>query len=126
MNTDIAMLPRLVLVDNDVRQLEILTLVFRMFGFSVFAFSCPVVALAALAQPPLRALEFAVLDYQMPLMNGGVLAHYLRACYPRLKIVLHSGSPVIPENDLNNVDIIVRKGTGVALLLQEISRLRCS
>jgi len=123
--TNIAMLPRLILVDNDVRQLEILTFVFRMFGFSVSGFSCPIVALTALAQSPLRSLDFAVVDYEMPLMNGGVLAHYLRACYPGLKIVLHSGSPVIPEVDLNHVDGLVRKGTGVVVLLQEISRLRC-
>jgi CheY-like chemotaxis protein len=125
MNTDIATLPRLVLVDNDGRQLEILTLIFRMFGYSVLAFSCPVAALTALAQPPLPRVDLAVVDYEMPMMNGATVAHYLRACYPRLKIVLHSGASVVPENDLNVVDSLVRKGTGVLVLLQEVSRLRC-
>jgi CheY-like chemotaxis protein len=115
-----------VLVDDDVRQLENLALVFKMSGFSVLAFGCPVAGLSALAGRPAPSLDFAVVDYQMPLMNGCVLAQYLRARYPKLKIVLYSGSPVVPEEDLHNVDGFVRKGTGVVHLLQEIAHLRDS
>jgi CheY-like chemotaxis protein len=124
MSSNILPRPGLVLVDNDVRQLENLTSVFRMSGFSVLAFGCPDVALSTLADRPAPPLDFAVLDYQMPMMNGCVLAQHLRAHYPKLRIILYSGSPVVPENDLNHVDSFVRKGTGMVHLLQEISQLR--
>lgn len=116
--------PGLMLVDNDVRQLENLASVFRISGFSVLSFGCPAAALSSLAERPAPPLDFAVLDYQMPMMNGCVLAQHLRARYPKLRIVLYSGSPVVPENDLNHVDSFVRKGTGMVHLLREISQLR--
>jgi len=116
--------PCLVLVDNDVRQLENLAAVFRMSGFSVQPFGCPVAALSTLADRPAPPPDFAVLDYQMPMMNGCVLAQYLRARYPKLRIILYSGSPVVPESDLNHVDSFVRKGTGMVHLLQEILQRR--
>lgn len=118
--------PGVVLVDNDAHQLENLAQVFRMSGFSVLAFGCPVVALSFLARGPAPPPEVAVLDYQMPRMAGSVLAQYLKARYPKLKIVLYSGSPVIPANDLSHVDTFVPKGSGVARLLQEIAQLRDS
>jgi CheY-like chemotaxis protein len=126
MNANLAPLPCLVVVDDDVRQLENLALVFKMSGFSVLTFGCPVAALSALATRPGPRLDFAVVDYQMPLMNGSVLAQYLRARYLKLKIVLYSGSPEVPEEDLHHVDGFVRKGTGVVHLLKEIAHLRDS
>jgi DNA-binding NtrC family response regulator len=118
--------PGLVLVDDDVGLLESLAAIFRMSGYSVLTFGCPVAALSELARRSAPPPDLAVLDYQMPLMNGCALAQSLRAIYPRLKIALYSGSPTVPENDLNHVDSFVRKGTGVVVLLEEIAQLRDS
>lgn len=124
MSSIILQQPCLVLVDNDLRQLENLADVFRMSGFSVLSYDCPVVALSALADRPAPPPDVAVLDYEMPMMNGCLLAQYLRARYPKLRIILYSGSPVVPESDLNHVDSFVRKGTGMVHLLQVILQRR--
>ena len=55
----------------------------------------------------------AILDYEMPMMNGCVLADYLKARYPDLKIILHSGLLDIPENEMNSIGSVVPKGDGM-------------
>ncbi len=70
-----------------------------------------------------REVDVAVIDYDMPVMNGCVLADYLRARYPNLKVILHSGSVDISESEMSNVHAFVPKGEGVARLLEEVSVL---
>jgi hypothetical protein len=60
----------------------------------------------------------------MPVMNGCVLADYLKARYPDLKIILHSGLLDIPESEMSSVDSFVPKGGGIVRLLGEISPMR--
>lgn len=69
-----------------------------------------------------EALDVAVLDYDMPVMNGCVLANRLRATYPELKIILYSGAIDIPENEMTSVDVFVSKSDGMDALLRRISR----
>jgi hypothetical protein len=38
----------------------------------------------------------------MAAMNGGILADYLKARYPDLKIILHSGALHIPESGMSS------------------------
>jgi CheY-like chemotaxis protein len=111
----------LLLVDDDKQQLELQSLVLKKSGFVVLSADSPIEALAILAQPHGRKVSVAILDYEMPVMNGCVLADYLKARYPHLKIILHSGLLDIPESEMSSVDSFVPKGGGIVRLLGEIS-----
>jgi DNA-binding NtrC family response regulator len=114
----------LLLVDDDFRQLELLSLVLKMSGFTVLTAASPIEALSILAQPPGRKVDVAILDYEMPTMNGCVLAGYLKARYAGLKIILHSGLLDIPESEMSSVDSFVAKGVAIRRLLEEVSTSR--
>ncbi len=120
---NVAMQTTLLLVDDDIRQLELRALVLKTSGFTVLTAISPVEALAMVAQNCGRKVDVAVLDYDMPVMNGCVLADYLRAQYPDLKIILHSGSLDISEGEMSSVSAFVPKGDGVARLIEEVSVL---
>src|SRR6202008_4904359 len=113
----------LLMVDDDIQQLELRGLVLRMSGFTVLNASSPVEAISLMAQPRSAQVNVAILDYNMPSMNGCVLADYLRARHPDLKIVLHSANTDIPEGELSSVDGFVPKGDGVERLIEEVSVL---
>ena len=112
---------RLLLVDDDIQQLEWRTLVLNMSGFAVIPACSPLEAMSIMAQQPAYQVDVAVLDYHMPVMNGCVLADYLKSRYPDLKIILHSGTVEIPENEMSSVDVFVPKSDGIGTLLAQVS-----
>lgn len=114
----------LLLVDDDSCQLKLRSLALKVSGFSVLTACSPIEALSLLAQPCARKVDVAILDYEMPTMNGCVLAGYLKARYPDLKIILHSGLLDIPESEMGSVDSFVPKADGLAGLLGEVSPSR--
>ena len=124
MDFSLAMHATVLLVDDDIDQLELLSLVLKTSGFTVLTAAGPAEALSILAQPSGRRVNVAILDYEMPLMNGCVLAGYLKARYPGLKTILHSGLLDIPESEMSSVDSFVPKGEGIARLLGEVSPSR--
>jgi CheY-like chemotaxis protein len=67
-----------------------------------------------------ETLNLAVLDYEMPGMNGCVLADKLRDTKPALKIALYSGVVAIPEGDIRKVDLFISKADGIFELLRRI------
>jgi CheY-like chemotaxis protein len=123
-DSKVAIHTTLLLVDDDICQLELRSLVMKRSGFSVLTAASPIEALSLLAQTPGRKVNVAILDYEMPLMNGCVLADYLKARDPDLKIILHSGRLDIPESEMSSVDSFVPKGGGMARLLREVSPSR--
>jgi CheY-like chemotaxis protein len=118
---NVAIHTTLLLVDDDNYQLELRSQVLKMSGFTVVTAASPIEALSLLAQPPGCKVSVVILDYEMPTMNGCVLAGYLKARYPDLKIILHSGLVDIPESEMSSVDSFVPKGDGIARLLAEVS-----
>jgi CheY-like chemotaxis protein len=111
----------LLLVDDDVDQLELHALVLKMSGFTVLTASSPVEAISMMAQHPKQKVHVAVLDYHMPVMNGCMLAEYLKSRYPALKVILHSGAVDIPKSQMSSVDVFVSKLDGLAPLLAQVS-----
>jgi CheY-like chemotaxis protein len=114
----------LLLVDDDVQQSELRALVLKRSGFTVLTANDPVTAISIMAEAAEHgdvAVNVAIVDYEMPVMNGCVLADYLRERYPELKIILHSGAPDIPESEMRSIDVFVPKGAGVGQLLDEVS-----
>jgi len=123
MDFKVALRTTLLLVDDDIHQLELRALVLKLYGFTVVTATTAVEAIAIMATHPRHRVDVAVLDYEMPVMNGCVLAAYLRVRYPELKIILHSSTVGIPESEISSVDGFVAKADGIALLLEEISSL---
>ena len=80
---------RVLLVDDEPPQLDLRAQVLRMCGFSVLPACGPVEAMSIIAARRAR-IDVAILDYHMPIMNGGVLAERLRSCCPEVKIGLET------------------------------------
>lgn len=70
-------------------------------------------------------IEVALLDYQLPGMNGITLARHLRRLKPHLKILLLSGSPAagIPAELFANVDAYIFKAASPREWLREVALL---
>jgi len=64
--------------------------------------------------------DLAVLDYDMPAMNGCQLAARLKTACPELKIILYTGASYVVMRDLAFVDAMVDKADGVEKLLAAI------
>jgi CheY-like chemotaxis protein len=80
----------------------------------------PIEAISTLAEGDLEKTDVAILDYNMPVMNGTALAARLRSMCPRLKIILHSGAVDIPQSEMTNVDAYIPKSESIAALIAKV------
>jgi len=115
--------PRILLVDDNAEQLKICAEIIKMCGFSVFAANGAIEAISMMAQKPECRINLAVLDYNMPVMNGCALAEQLRSIWPELRTILHSGATDIPQDEMTSIDVLIHKGAGVGRLLAQIAEL---
>jgi CheY-like chemotaxis protein len=67
--------------------------------------------------------DLAVLDYEMPAMNGSQLAARLKTACPELKIILYTGASSVGRHELLFIDAMVDKSEGVEELLAAIAAL---
>jgi CheY-like chemotaxis protein len=111
------------LIDDEPTILDLLGKILRRSGFVVVSADGPRAALAMLTSENLEQLDVAILDYNMPGMNGCLLAQRLKAMRPELKIILHSGAFDIPESELTSVDVLVPKGGDMGALIVELAQL---
>jgi CheY-like chemotaxis protein len=64
-----------------------------------------------------NSVDLVVLDYEMPGMNGGLVAQAIRRSKPKLPIILFTGIPDdIPESVRQNVNEVVYKADFGGLL----------
>ena len=117
----VAMRTTLLLVDDDTDQLELRAKVLKMSGYTVLSAGSPLDAMSMVAEGHGKNVAVAVLDYHMPVMNGCLLADYLRSRNPDLKIILYSAALEIPEDELSSVDVFVSKSEGISSLLEQVS-----
>jgi CheY-like chemotaxis protein len=89
-------------------------------GYHVTALSNPIDAIELLHR---KHIELAVLDYQMPEMNGARLAARIKRTRSTIKVVLFTGAFQIPETDLAAVDAVVEKSSGMEVLLATVDQL---
>jgi DNA-binding NtrC family response regulator len=120
-NLKIVVRTTLLLVGDHIQQLNLLALTMKMSGFSVVTASSPMEAISMMNEHGLRKIDVAVIDYHMPIMNGCVLAAYLKARYPELKIVLRSGAPDISQAEMMSADGFISKSDGIGALLSKIT-----
>ena len=120
MNSVTASIPaKVLLVDDEEQQLELRAYVLRMSGYSVFTATDPLQALTLARR--IEGLDFAILDYEMPTMNGGLLARQFKANFPKLIVILYSAAVGIPSRALDMVDAFIPKGENVTALLQYLA-----
>ena len=117
----IAMKTNLLLVDDNFDQLKLRAMALEMSGFTVVTASGPVEAISIMAG--LHEIDVAILDYHMPVMNGCVLADYLKSRYSDLKIILYSADVDIGESEMTGVDVFISKAEGLAPLLAQVFEL---
>jgi CheY-like chemotaxis protein len=67
--------------------------------------------------------DLAVLDYEMPVMNGGQLAARLKTASPELKVILYTGASYVAKHELSFIDAMVHKSDGIEELLAKIEIL---
>lgn len=80
---------KVLLVDDEHGQLQVRASILRMAGYSVLTSEGPIEALCGRAT---GELDIVIVDYEMPLMNGGILAKHLKARFPKLHIILYSAA----------------------------------
>jgi len=64
-----------------------------------------------------------MLDYEMPDMKGHEVTVLIRSINPKVPIILHSGSPDIPDFALKATDAFLQKGIETYVLVAAISNL---
>ena len=113
-------MPTILCVDDNRKTLRMLSSLFHMCGFSVVTAEGPA---DALAQVKAMQFDLVVLDYEMLGLTGTACAQELRRIKPGIPILLHSGSPSIPEAELDAVDACSAKGESVDSLLRKVRDL---
>src|SRR4051794_21748150 len=112
---------RVLLVDDEHHQLQLRACFLRMAGFPVLTAQGPLDALSLVRT--IGELDVAIVDYEMPVMNGGVLAQHLKRKFPKLNVVLYSAAVLVPFCDLNSIDAFIPKGEGITVLLHHMWNL---
>jgi len=113
--------PRILLVDDEAQPLELRAQIMKLHGFSVLTADGPVKAIAMMAEKAIQKIHIAILDYNMPGMNGCVLAERLRSVLPGLRIILYTGAVDIPQVEMNGIDALVSKSDGIACLIAQVA-----
>jgi len=112
--------PRILLVDDEAQPLELRAQIMKLHGFSVLTADGPIKALSMMVEKSIDRIHIAILDYNMPMMNGCALAHRLRSMFPELKTILYSGAIDIPQSEMTSVDAFISKGDGIASLIAQV------
>ena len=69
-----------------------------------------------------RPVDLVLLDYAMPAIDGGQVAATMKHIKPNVPILMLSGLPQVPDEDLAHIDAFIQKGQEPAVLLQKIER----
>ena len=111
---------RVLCVDDNKFVLFVNTAILRNEGYDVLSCSDAVKA-AAVANS--EKLDVAVLDYDMPVMDGAELASVCKAANPDIKVIMYSGNVEKPNLAVAFVDLFIPKADGVGALLEGIAAL---
>ncbi|MGD9712933.1 MAG: response regulator [Thermomicrobiales bacterium] len=94
-------------VDDDASSLELRRQFLELAGFTVIVAGAPEEGLELFRTHP--EVEAAILDYQMPRMNGGELAEAMKRIRPGVPVMIVSSLPWLPEDAPKCIDAFVSK-----------------
>jgi CheY-like chemotaxis protein len=109
-------------IDDNEDVLASVTAVLRNVGYITFAATSGPEGLRLLRT---ASVDLVVLDYEMPEMNGELIAQNIRKLKPKLPIVLFTGAPDdVPDRVRQNVNEVIYKADFSALLsgIEKLSR----
>jgi two-component system, OmpR family, alkaline phosphatase synthesis response regulator PhoP len=107
-------------VDDNQSCLNICKIILEDFGYMVLTASSGRGGLKVFAS---SAIDAVILDYQMPEMNGELVASEMRKTNPRVPILMLSGCMSLPESALQLVDEFIAKEDPVEFLLLAVQQL---
>ncbi len=110
----------LLCIDDNQSSLNICKIVLEDFGYKVSTASSAREGLEIFAS---HVIDAVILDYQMPEMNGELVAAQMRRTKPQVPILMLSGWASLPESALQLVDEYVAKGDPVELILLAVQQL---
>jgi len=110
----------LLCVDDNQSSLNICKIILEDFGYKVLTASSAREGLEVFAS---NEIDAVILDYQMPEMNGELVAAEMKRTKPRVPILMLSGWVSLPESALLLVDEFVSKGDPVEFMLLAIQQV---
>ena len=110
----------ILLIDDEPQQLSLHEMVLELSGYTVLTASSGRQGLALLCS---HHVDEVLLDYEMPEMDGGMVAAEIKKTHPELPILMLSGHVSLPETALQFVNGFVSKGNAPIFLLLAIRQL---
>ena len=110
----------LLCVDDNQSSLKICKMILEDFGYKVLTCSSAREGLEVFAS---NAIDAVILDYQMPEMNGELVAAEMKRTNPRIPILMLSDWVSLPESALQLVDEFVAKGDPVEFMLLAVQQV---
>jgi CheY-like chemotaxis protein len=108
---------RVLCVDDAHPALELLGQILELSGYEVTTSTSSVQTAQTFVGGD---FDLAVLDYDMPAINGAELAVWLKTASPELKVILYTGAMWVPKHELHSVDLMVHKSEGIPALLSAL------
>ena len=112
--------PLILCVDDALSVLEGRKSLLQQKGFEVLTASNGKEACEVFMSYP---VDLVVLDYHMPIMNGGVAAAYMKASKPDVPVVLLSADDSVAASISKTVDVFVSKSESIPVFLELVDRL---
>ena len=112
--------PTLVWIDDCEPVLNLYKALFELSGFHVLTASRGSAGLELVRK---NQVDAVVTDYEMPGMNGGVVATSIKQSCPKLPVIMFSGSSAIPSQISHVVDAFCDKSDPRENLLAVIHKL---
>ena len=110
----------LLCVDDNQSSLKIWKIILEDSGYKVLTASSGREGLEVFAS---NAIDAVILDYQMPEMNGELVAAEMKRTNPEIPILMLSGWASLPESALRLVDEFVAKGDRVEFMLLTVQQV---
>jgi CheY-like chemotaxis protein len=110
----------LLCIDDNQSSLDICKVILEDVGYQVSTASSAREGLENFAS---HVIDAVILDYQMPEMNGELVAAEMRRTKPLVPILMLSGWASLPESALQLVDAFVAKGDPVELMLLAVQQV---
>ena len=110
----------LLCVDDNQSSLNICKIILEDFGYTVLTASSGREGLEVFAS---NAIDAVILDYQMPGIDGELVAAEMKRTNPRIPIIMLSGCVSLPESALLLVDEFVTKGEPVEFFLLAVRQV---
>jgi CheY-like chemotaxis protein len=110
----------LLCIDDNQSSLNICKIILEDVGYQVSTASSAREGLEIFAS---HVIDAVILDYQMPEMNGELVAAEMRRTKPLVPILMLSGWASLPESALQLVDAFVAKGDPVELMLLAVQQV---